>query len=358
MTSKTDYTRIVIIGNGFDKAHGLETGYNDFMKWLLDSTARYEIVNGSNKLIGSNPIKSNQYHRIKKDRKYDKWIRAIANDDYTFKLVAPNDKSSYYLKSLYTEFKEKSFWSDLESHYFNILFKRKSNRQIVKIINEEFEHIKSLLEEYLINKIENFISYDKAEELIDEHYVYKLLRPENPKYIFTTNHFLTFNYTSKLLKSYINSLSREYGNENINYQFHSPIHIHGKLNDKNNPIIFGYGDENSAKYEELELLEENELLKNFKTFQYLRSDQYNNILSLLETDGNIYVQIIGHSCGMCDKALLRTIFQHPNVKKIEANYYSDDSKYFNNLYNISRIFDDNTMMREKLVPLSQTGKIE
>ena len=27
--------RIILIGNGFDLAHGLKTSYNDFIKWYL-----------------------------------------------------------------------------------------------------------------------------------------------------------------------------------------------------------------------------------------------------------------------------------------------------------------------------------
>ncbi|OBX23428.1 hypothetical protein BAA08_04580 [Bizionia sp. APA-3] len=137
-----------------------------------------------------------------------------------------------------------------------------------------------------------------------------------------------------------------------------PIHIHGDLNDFENPIIFGYGDENSKGYHELELLLENNLLKNFKTFQYLRTNKYKEVLGLLEESDNIYVQLIGHSSGLCDKALLRTIFQHDNVKHIEATYYKNESKYFENLYNISRVFDDNTLMREKLISLDDTFKVE
>ena len=99
------------------------------------------------------------------------------------------------------------------------------------------------------------------------------------------------------------------------------------------------------------------MLKNFKTFQYLRTGKYKEVLGILEETDDIYVQLIGHSSGLCDKALLRAIFQHENVKRIEATYYSDESKYFENLYNISRVFDDNTVMRTKLVPLNDTFKV-
>lgn len=136
-----------------------------------------------------------------------------------------------------------------------------------------------------------------------------------------------------------------------------PIHIHGKLNNEKNPIIFGYGDENSADYQELEDSLNDDLLVNFKTFQYLRTENYNQVLGLLNTTNDITVQIIGHSCGLCDKALLRKIFQHENVKRIQAVYHGDDSNYFSKLYSISRIFDDNTLMREKIIPLVSTAGI-
>lgn len=82
------------------------------------------------------------------------------------------------------------------------------------------------------------------------------------------------------------------------------------------------------------------------------------VLGLLEESNEIYVQLIGHSSGLCDKALLRTIFQHKNVKHIESVYYEDERRYFENLYNISRIFDDNTLMRKKLVPLEDTYMLD
>src|SRR5690606_32475908 len=135
-------------------------------------------------------------------------------------------------------------------------------------------------------------------------------------------------YTSKILIAYLKRLKVETMDNKLSI---FPIHIHGDLNDPENPIIFGYGDENSKEYHELELLLDNNFLKNFKTFQYLRTGKYKEVLGLLEESENIYVQLIGHSSGLCDKALLRNIFQHDNVKHIETTYYRDELKYFENL---------------------------
>lgn len=181
-----------------------------------------------------------------------------------------------------------------------------------------------------------------------------MIKVDKDGYDFKNTYFVSFNYTSKIINQYFFWWRDTFGENRItNY----PINIHGTLTNSDNPIIFGYGDENSDKYKELEKLGDNDLLKNFKTFQYLRANKYKKVLGLLESSEEIYIQLIGHSCGLCDRALLRTIFQHDNVKFIESVYYKDNLKYFENLYNISRIFDDNILMREKIISLDETFMI-
>src|SRR5690606_41082291 len=55
-------------------------------------------------------------------------------------------------------------------------------------------------------------------------------------------------YTSKILIAYLKCLKVETMDNKLSI---FPIHIHGDLNDPENPIIFGYGDENSKEYHEL-----------------------------------------------------------------------------------------------------------
>ena len=84
------------------------------------------------------------------------------------------------------------------------------------------------------------------------------------------------------------------------------------------------------------------------------------LLEIVSASGRgegIHIQLIGHSSGLCDKALLKEIFQHKNVKHIESVYHKDEGEYFKNLYNISRIFDDNTIMRKKMICLEDTFMI-
>ena len=37
------YTDFFIIGNGFDRAHGMPTGYGDFKRWLIENY-RFDVI--------------------------------------------------------------------------------------------------------------------------------------------------------------------------------------------------------------------------------------------------------------------------------------------------------------------------
>lgn len=355
--------RIVIVGNGFDKAHGLPTSYADFTDYLVNSIVKYvpgkyansKKIEVAGKQCGN---KNDLYHRLDQNKEEDPWIcaRKLKNK-FSFELeVNPHsEQRSIYFESLFSDNRKNGYWSDLEAHYFQTIYKFRDTPRSIKIINKEFEHLKKLLREYLKNEVDDKTGDGKMYEINTIHSIYQMLKNGHNDFEFDKNYFINFNYTSKILNQYRFWLNDIIGTENYPV---NPIHIHGDLINSQNPIIFGYGDENSSHYNELELLLNNDLLVNFKTFQYLRTGVYKKVLGLLEESENIYIQIIGHSSGLCDKALLRAIFQHKNVKFIESTYYDNESKYFENLYNISRIFDDNTLMRNKIIPLNETFLIK
>lgn len=349
-------SKIIIIGNGFDRAHGLKTGYDDFFNYLKESTVRFEEKGGGysnmiNEFGCKSKVHDNFYHRLDLEGKNDEYLgvsNIVGSTDC--KLQVLPRKNSIYYKSLINQKEKIGYWSEIESHYYNLLVENLSKHSHIKIINDEFSHLKGLLAHYLINEVENKIDLDQSfynRSISDLFFKHENVRG------FEKIYFVSFNYTSKILGRYFRDLKED--DENNLFPI-EPIHIHGKLNDIDNPIIFGYGDENSDEYKKLELELNNELLKNFKTFNYSRSKNYMKVMGLLEQFEDIHIQLIGHSSGLCDKALLRTMFQHKNVKKIESIFHQDESKYFENLYNISRIFDDNAMMREKIIPLEETKK--
>lgn len=136
-----------------------------------------------------------------------------------------------------------------------------------------------------------------------------------------------------------------------------PIFVHGMLGSTDNPCVFGYGDDNSELYKKMQLLVDYKYFRHFKTYQYFRSVQYQKVLGILEGDSDIDIEIIGHSCELCDKSLLKTIFTHQNVKKIKVNYNRNTKKYFKVVHNISRIIENNEIVREKVIPVIKCDEI-
>lgn len=139
-------------------------------------------------------------------------------------------------------------------------------------------------------------------------------------------------------------------------------HIHGDLNDENS-IIFGYGDDREEMYKKLSDKNDNRFLENDKTVKYLGSARYRNFLGFIES-APFQVCIMGHSCGVSDRTLLNTIFQHENCVSIKPYYYKKENSddYYEIIKNISRCFDDKKLMRDRVVnkeycePLPQPGK--
>lgn len=164
---------------------------------------------------------------------------------------------------------------------------------------------------------------------------------------------LNFNYTSTD-KFYSEDLFSEFGDKKniINTE---TIHIHGCIKDKKNPIIFGFGDELDEKYKEIENKDNNEYLEFIKSMKYQNTSNYKRMLEFINSD-NYQIFIFGHSCGLSDRTLLNTLFEHENCVSIKPYYYQfKDEKnnikdnYSDIIKNISRNFNDKKSMREKVV---------
>ena len=143
------------------------------------------------------------------------------------------------------------------------------------------------------------------------------------------------------------------------------IHIHGKIGDSNNKINFGFGDEMDDHYKLIENKDDNEYLKNIKSFQYLQNSNYKDMLDFLERS-KFQIYIMGHSCGLSDRILLNKLFEHHNCRSIKVFYYKDGDRdnFTEIVQNISRHFDKKEMMRERIVnkllckPLEQNIRFE
>ena len=384
--------RIILIGNGFDLAHGLKTGYKDFidsywsnilsvrdsylerlesfdasiLKPYEDDFIRFQIEE-TNSPAANKPDMS-----FKSPSSYSKLCPSINELN--------NNKNPQFSVGL--KFKNKFFedisiqcsltnWVDIENEYYEALKKllimddAKERSNSVKKLNEEFCAVKKLLEKYLtevsksvIEAKESIIDVFKSKISLDNIAVTKrdLFResvvesalshqpvsthPQTyyPHMLETVKEIerkkirqsmgtdfmpdkillLNFNYT--------NTAERLYTKEG----YYEIINIHGELNNKNNPIIFG---------------------ENIKSINYHKTRNYRRLLDFIHS-GLYQVFVMGHSCGNSDRTLLNTLFEHDNCVSVKVFYHQIEAgkdDYSNIIRNISRNFNDKARMRDTVV---------
>lgn len=341
--------KLIIIGNGFDLAHGLKTSYCDFLLWYLNKS--FYALEGTYKY--EDDLMTLDWGTRKLPSREITSINQILNVNNYFKI---SFKNTFFQQII--ENGSNYGWVDIETFYYSklvLLFKRfeHSHFQNVGIIKEVeylnscFNSIKRELIEYLstIN-----VPHSKNLEInahiidgIDLASVNKVnttgkkvakSTPNNKVYI------LNFNYTSTI-DLYLRDLDSSHFDMNF---------IHGKLGDRTNPIIFGYGDEMHNYYEKIEQADVDEFLMNIKSFGYLRTNNYQKLSSFLNSH-QFEAHIMGHSCGLSDRILLSSIFEHDNCKKVKIFYYdkgNEQNDHFEKTQKISRHFRPNTKHEMRL----------
>ena len=131
---------------------------------------------------------------------------------------------------------------------------------------------------------------------------------------------------------------------------YSVNHIHGSLSYPDS-VIFGYGDERDNGYDALVNKNDNEYLQHIKSFRYLEASNYRDMLSFIES-APYQLCIMGHSCGLSDRTLLATLFEHLNCVSIKPYYYKrkdGTDNYRELVQNIARNFKDPILMRDRVV---------
>lgn len=393
--------RIVLIGNGFDLAHGLPTRYEDFINWYWDQRVEEfsKAGNISKDCLCSFEIGQphtwyefyNQFISPFGIPKGKDIIESVLKGQYGVKM---KHSFSPFFQSIIKSIETKG-WVDIENEYYKLLTKFTLDtlqEKNLNKLNEQLDFITKLLIKYLetisssmmrISSIENSIySPIKPEDisiegqhLVDE-YVNDwsrkneiVLRAKMRQYgldeddslneirLFKENcdaNTLIINYPQLfMLPDHVLLLNFNYTYTADTYDSYtrgSTIHIHGEINEPKS-VIFGYGDELDKNFQQLQNLNENECLRNIKSIRYLESDNYRNVLRFLES-APFQVFIMGHSCGNSDRTLLNTVFEHKNCISIKPYYYQKDNgsdNYLDIIQNISRNFTNMKLMRDRVV---------
>lgn len=397
--------RIILIGNGFDLAHGLKTSYKDFIEWYWrewGKQLKMSHIRMENDRLCSFKLSNEHYDWFNTlHSKYQIITLLNQPDDLEIAEIAKQNpelcdfsfKSPLFEKIC--EEVETKDWVDIEDVYYYFL----KTSDDPKLINDDLEFIKNKLVEYLnslqdvpinskiqqqilepISKediaigsnnqweeiMKNRMSYNnsKWEHLIEgynlnrEIHHYSVRSVEDFKRIYGTSAIygdvdesscptfrlpnnimlLNFNYTNTA-DMYLPKADKFTVN-----------HIHGSLSNPDS-IIFGYGDERDDEYDVLMKKNNNEYLQHIKSFRYLEASNYRDMLSFIES-APYQICIMGHSCGLSDRTLLATLFEHPNCVSIKPYYHKKDDgtdNYRELIQNIARNFKDPTLMRDRVV---------
>ena len=398
--------RIIIVGNGFDLAHGLKTKYEDFINWYWKKTWKYLqnyvaiVFDDGLCYIESEPNSYSIYNYFRNSILSSEICNYVVSLKKNFNHIKRVDVSPLLVRI--SQSVETKGWVDIEADYYAMLVECKGKKDELEKLNKGFAVIQGLLVEYLKEIEENGISKKVLIRKIRE----KILSPFSAKemsieakdkwFAFLENRFkgddfinriklyVSSNVTRKVSKvreflSAYREQVRYLGIEsvvdilpemlypdsimllNFNYTKTADLylpksgrflvnHIHGELS-KSETVIFGYGDESDDEYKKLQKINDNEYLKHIKTNRYLETPNYRDLLSFIDS-APFQVCIMGHSCGLSDKTLLNTLFEHKNCVSIKPYYYVNEQgkdNYLDIVQNISRNFTNPQLMRDRVV---------
>ncbi|MGJ8660925.1 MAG: AbiH family protein [Bacteroidota bacterium] len=412
--------RIILIGNGFDLAHGMKTSYSDFINDYWKSTKA--------KIQSSSAYSVYIDNLITIDRTPERWL--IGDDFESIKNSIQNSSGKLQFKNKFLEIltnkSDIQNWVDIEDEYYRCLKNSFNPISVPKYkiseLNKDFEQIKELLKEYLLNtekefdrtfkdkrikntigrkiyapfKLKDFteettnlkieMEFEKLIKDIDglrddkvtrveinpntmtilgkmdisksnedvKKQLKEMLLSSNENHLFdmipNQTLFLNFNYTwNDQFYNKPKDYQIQNSNKTTNTEF---IHIHGSLYEKDkNPIIFGFGDELDDEYLSIEKLNDNQYLENIKSIKYLETDNYKRLLEFINSE-NYQILIFGHSCGVSDRTLLNTMFEHKNCRSIKTYYHKineTEDNFSNIIRNVTRNFNNKAELRNKVV---------
>lgn len=398
--------RIILIGNGFDLAHGLRTSYGNFIDWyweqwkkrLQENTNTYD----DQLLCFHNKVRRNILFEI------NSYLEYLYGQQIRSYLMEENSRFSVeaypLLEEICTSIETKG-WVDIENIYYNLLVKCSNYNDVEELqsLNIQFARLQELLCEYLTSiPKENFNVNERIRDIIyspinpndvsvagkqhiidhanhwtkckDMDFEYKMnlykkalnltgindvnniyySREKNKQLSEADLYQTPVNYNAILLPDNIMALNFNYTKLASNYieedgECFKINNIHGEL-DKPDSVVFGYGDDLDENYKKISNLNDNRYLANFKSIKYLESDNYRKALQFMDA-APYQVFIMGHSCGNSDRTLLNKLFEHKNCVSIKPYYYTkgNTDNYLEIVQNISRNFTDMNLMRDRVV---------
>ncbi len=171
--------RIILIGNGFDLAHGLPTRYEDFInwyweQWLINLKVCHFRTLSDGLCIFSIKSGQNTWHSLLFQLGYT--FNALKGVDFVNAIIADKDNfeviQSHLLFRICKSLQDKK-WVDIENEYYCLLKEAVSNPEKYgcssQEINNQLQRILVLLTQYLCSlQLDNFVYNDFIRHLIYE----------------------------------------------------------------------------------------------------------------------------------------------------------------------------------------------
>jgi hypothetical protein len=323
---------ILILGNGFDLAHDLNTKYKDFLQYCQKKYPTNII--GEDK--SNNFLYNNLWvkHFLNKTLAGDNWID-LEKEIYnvivklsTFPYFKENISSEKYKDIIFLVAKnDPNFKFDNVKIYFSkpinpsIDYFQVEIPQFIDFLYEQLRDFVKEFEKYL----DEIITTQSASET---KYQLPLLYTSIPN-INNYLYILNFNYTNTLTKLYKNSLEPKHR------KFIQEFYVHGEI-DSNN-IVLGtqfYDNKNTN------------IPPNFNIFRkynqrhkYNTIESYQSLLHIIKTknfDEKRIFHVVGHSLDVSDAIILKHIFLANKNSKINIYYHNEEvqEKLINNITEI------------------------
>jgi len=368
--------RLILIGNGFDLAHGLKTGYNDFLKWYLEqalikANKSFSYEDGLLAIEKTKPVRDIYFNgKSRTERElidlfYERGIAELLSNS-TFRTQGyQNYWDTTFFISVKSILMEKLLtncsvnrWVDIENEFY-LLLKDILLARVTKDKEELLQQINASMQE-VIKFLELYLSELPTTPVIKQ-YTSLIAEPINRQDIVLSNslqedefpnqiHILNFNYTSTANNYKSGQLQVHSNAIQIN-------HIHGELNSACNPMIFGFGDELDENYSKMESNPTKGFFEFIKSFWYFKTSNYHDLIRFIDSE-EFQVYILGHSCGLSDRTMLNMIFEHEMCKSIKIFYHknkNDGNNYTSLTQEIARHFKNKTIMRKKVVPFDKSS---
>ena len=357
---------ILVIGNGFDLAHGLPTKYTDFLKFV--GAVRYNVSEDKmeSDVIAWKKLNLNVKTEIKRQQVKSVYSLNLMYND----LIKDNDWIDFFLQNpIY----QKENWIDFESEISSVI--QSIDQDIVQgnfysniiLLQNEFlnykytnnvpEYIQATAEEQeKIKKPE--ITYQELRDILLENlnklirvleiyltdFVEKIGISKVSKDIkeLDIDHVLSFNYTDTYEKLYNNGTDN-----NIEYDY-----IHGKADINNtvesNNIVLGIDEylSDDRKNNDIEFI----AFKKFYQRIYKETGcKYKEWVDQIERNEHMSptilykLYIFGHSLDVTDKDILKDLILHNNVHT--TIYYYSKEDLGNKIANLVKVIGQDELIK-------------